>query len=192
MDPINIIVGLNIIATFGANFSGAKKGLKSTVTEVRERPVSYLQRWPLAMATLALAALIFAVFGIGTLTYDPAYYNFRLAGLIVYLLFSWFQIYSYKSLGEYYAQDILIFKNHQIVDKGPYRIIRHPHYMSQILIDIAGGVATLSYVVIVIAAVEIPLIIKRALLEEKILAKHFKDDFSSYKKRTGFMFPFVG
>ena len=42
MDPINIIVGLNIIASFGANLTGAKKGLKSTVTPVKERPKTYL------------------------------------------------------------------------------------------------------------------------------------------------------
>jgi len=192
MDPINIIVGLNIIATFGANFSGAKKGLKSTVMEVREKPVTFLQKLPLTLATIALAALIFGVFQIGTFTYSDSNYNIRAAGLIIYLVFSWMQIYSYKSLGDNYAQDIIIFKNHQLVNKGPYNVIRHPHYLSQILMDLGGAAATLSYVVLVFALVEIPFIIKRALLEDKILEKHFKDDYKSYKKKTGFMIPFIG
>lgn len=192
MDPLNIIVGLNIIATFGANFSGAKKGLKSTVMEVREKPVTFLQKLPLTLATIALAALIFGVFQIGTLTYSDANYNVRVTGLIIYLIFSWMQIYSYKSLGDNYAQDILIFKNHRLVNKGPYNIIRHPHYLSQILMDLGGAAATLSYIVFILAIIEIPFIIKRALLEDKILEKHFKDDYKSYKKKTGFMIPFIG
>jgi protein-S-isoprenylcysteine O-methyltransferase Ste14 len=192
MDPINIIVGLNIIATFGANFSGAKKGLKATLMEVRERPVSNLQKVPVFLATLTLVALILGVFEVGTFSYDPILFPYRVAGLVIYLIFSWLQIYSYKSLGDNYAQDILIYKNHQLVRKGPYRIIRHPHYMSQILIDIGGGLATFSYVVLVLALIEIPFIIKRAIFEEKILEKFFKEDFKTYKQKTGFMIPFLG
>jgi protein-S-isoprenylcysteine O-methyltransferase Ste14 len=192
MDPINIIVGLNIIATFGANLSGAKKGLKSSIMEVREKPVSNLQKIPLTLATLTLLGLILGVFQVGTLSYDPWMYNLRISGLAVYLLFSWMQIYSYKSLGDNYAQDILIYKNHQLVNKGPYHIIRHPHYMSQILMDLGGGFATGSYIVIALTLIEIPFIIKRAVFEEKILEKHFRDDYKSYKKKTGFMIPFIG
>jgi protein-S-isoprenylcysteine O-methyltransferase Ste14 len=192
MDPINIIVGLNIIATFGANLSGAKKGLKSTLMEVRERPISNLQKIPIAIATLTLVALILGVFQVGTLEYTNQMSPYRISGLVIYLFFSWFQIYSYRSLGDNYAQDILIYKNHQLVNKGPYRIIRHPHYMSQILIDIGGGLATLSYIVVILALIEIPYIIKRAIFEEKILEKYFKDDFKIYKQKTGFMIPFIG
>src|SRR3989339_468088 len=105
MDPINIIIGLNVIASFGANLTGAKKGLKSTVTPVKERPKSYLQKLPLVLATLSLVALILAVFQIGTLNYaENAHLNFfRFAGLFAYLCFSWTQIWAYKSLGENYS-----------------------------------------------------------------------------------------
>jgi protein-S-isoprenylcysteine O-methyltransferase Ste14 len=192
MDPINIIVGLNLIATFGANFSGAKKGLKSTVMEVREKPVSNLQKIPIVLATLTLIGLILGVFQVGTLSYEPWMNNYRIAGLVVYLLFSWMQIYSYKSLGDSYAQDILIYKNHQLVNKGPYHTIRHPHYLSQILMDLGGGIATASYIVIFLTIIEIPYIVKRAMFEEKIMEKHFKDQFQVYKQKTGFMIPFIG
>ena len=37
MDPVNIIILLNVIATFGANVTGAKRGLKSTVAEIKEK-----------------------------------------------------------------------------------------------------------------------------------------------------------
>jgi protein-S-isoprenylcysteine O-methyltransferase Ste14 len=192
MDPINIIIGLNVIATFGANLSGAKKGLKSSIMEVREKPVSNLQKVPLTLATLTLLALILGVFQVGTLPYEGWMFNLRVSGLVIYLLFSWFQIYSYKSLGDNYAQDILIYKNHQLVNKGPYHVVRHPHYMSQILMDIGGGIATLSYLLILLTLIEIPFIIKRAVFEEKILEKYFKDDFRTWKKKTGFMIPFIG
>ena len=113
MDPINIIVGLNIIATFGANVGGAKKGFKSTVIASKEKPKTYLQSLPLVLSTLTLIALIFSIFQIGTFPYQNSLKNFRLIGLIIYLIFSWMQIWAYKSLGESYSQEVLIFKNHK-------------------------------------------------------------------------------
>jgi len=194
MDPINIIVGLNIIASFGANLTGAKKGLKSTVTPVKERPKTYLQKLPLVLAMLSLVALILAVFQIGTLSYSENSHlnNFRLAGLFVYLCFSWIQIWAYKSLGESYSQDMVIFKDHKLADKGPFKVIRHPQYLSQILVDLGGALATLSIIVLPLAIIQLPVLIMRAIYEEKLLSKHFKSEFDTYKKNRGFMIPFVG
>jgi protein-S-isoprenylcysteine O-methyltransferase Ste14 len=192
MDPINIIILLNIIASFGANLTGAKKGLKSTVTPVKERPKTYLQKLPLVFATITLVVLILSVFQVGTLNYSEnlRLNNYRIIGLIVYLIFSWIQIWAYKSLGESYSQDMVIFKDHKLADRGPFKIIRHPQYLSQILVDLGGGFATLSYILIPIAIIQVPILIMRAIFEEKLLSKHFKEEFEQYKKSRGFMIPF--
>ncbi len=193
MDPINIIIGLNIIATFGANLTGAKKGLKSTVTPVKERPKTYLQKLPLIMATITLVLLILSIFQVGTLNYAENNHlnNFRIAGLIIYLCFSWIQIWAYKSLGDSYSQDMVIFKDHKLTGKGPFKIIRHPQYLSQILVDLGGTFATLSFILLPFAVAQIPILIMRAIFEDKLLAKHFKNEFDAYKKNRGFMIPFI-
>jgi len=192
MDPINIFVGLNLVATFGANISGAKRGLKEKVTVHKEKPKTYLQKFPLILSALSIIAIILGVFQIGTLEYKPEYEKARLLGLALYIAFSWFQIWAYKTLGESYSQDILILKDHKLITSGPFKFIRHPQYFAQILMDIGGGIATLSYIVIIIALIEIPFLIMRALLEEKILAKHFREKYSDYKSKSSFMFPFLG
>lgn len=192
MDPINIIVLLNIIATFGANITGAKRGLKSTVAEIREKPKTFLQKFPPVVSTLSLIALIIAVFQIGTLTYAEEYNTIRYIGLAVYLVFSWIQVWSFKTLGDNYSQDIMIKKKHELVTKGPFKLIRHPQYFCQILVDIGGALAALSYIVSGFALIEIPIYIMRASVEDKLLAKYFGDEFIQYKKRSGFFLPFIG
>jgi len=192
MDPINIIVGLNILATFGANVSGAKKDLKSKIGATKEKPKTYLQKLPVVLSTLTLIGLIVSVFQIGTLEYLDKYNTIRYVGLAVYVIFSWIQVWAYRTLGENYSQDILIKKNHQLIKKGPFKIVRHPQYLSQILIDLGGAAATLSFIVAPIAIIQIPFILFRASLEDKLLAKHFSDEFAAYKKRSGFIFPFIG
>lgn len=192
MDPINILVGLNVIATFGAHYSGAKKGFRSAVGAAKEKPKSFLQTVPVYLSTLSLVAIILGVFKIGTLEYIPAYEMIRIIGLIVFIVFSWIQVFSIKTLGENYSQEIVILKNHKLVTNGIFRIIRHPQYVSQVLMDLGAAVALLSYVVFPLAIIEIPFLIMRASLEEKMLEKYFKDDFKSYKKKSGFFIPFIG
>lgn len=192
MDPINIIIGINILATFGANISGAKQGFKSSITQVKEKPRTYLQQLPTTLATISLILLIISLFQVGTLPYHENNFVLRLAGLALYLVFSWVQIWSYKTLGTNYSQDIVVLQKHQLVTKGIYSVVRHPHYLSQIIIELSVAAATLSYLVAPLALAQIPFLYLRAKREEQLLQKHFKQDFEVYKKKTGFFIPFLG
>lgn len=192
MDPINIFIAINIIATFAANVGGAKKGVKDKVAVFRDKPKTYLQTLPLAISTVNLLILILAVFQIGTLNYEQKYLTLRIIALIVYLIFSWIQIWSFKTLGEYYSQEIAIRKEHKIISAGSYKIIRHPQYLSQIFVDLAGAIATLSFVLFPLALIQIPFLVLRAKEEEKLFLKYFPEEFRTYKEKSGFMLPFIG
>lgn len=192
MDPINILLGLNVIATFGAHYSGAKTGFRSAVGAAKERPKSGLQKLPVYLSTLALIAVILGIFKIGTMDYLPSYETARIVGLIFFLVFSWVQVLSVKTMGENYSQEILILKNHKLVTTGIFSVVRHPQYLSQILMDLGAAAALLSYIVLPIALLEIPFLIMRAVMEEKLLVKYFKDEFTAYKKKSGFIIPFIG
>lgn len=195
MDPINLLVAINLFVSMSANFSGAKKGLKTSITKVVERPATSLQKTPPNIAALILVLTIVSVFKIGTLPaeIEQEYQILRIVGLAMFVVFSWVQVWAYKTLGKNYAQDIVIMKEHNLVTKGIYRLIRHPQYISQMLSDLGAGLALMSYLVLpLVLIVEIPLFIMRAIVEEKMLRKHFGESFVSYKKHSGFMIPFIG
>lgn len=195
MDPINILVAINLFVSMSANFSGAKKGLKTSITKVVERPVTFLQKAPPNVAALVLVLIILSVFKIGTLQaeLEKEFQIYRIIGLAMFVVFSWIQVLSYKTLGKNYAQDIVIMKEHNLVREGVYRFVRHPQYISQLLSDLGAGLALTSYLVIpLVVFVEIPLFILRAVVEEKMLRKHFGESFVSYKKHSGFIIPFIG
>lgn len=192
MDPLNILAGLNLVVSFGANISGAKKGLKSTFTAVKERPQTYLQKLPVVLSTVILFAFILGIFQVGTLEYEEKFSGIRIFGLIIYISFSWLQVWAYKTLGDNYSQEMVIFKEHNLIRKGPFKLIRHPQYLSQIVMDTGAGLLTLSYIVIPLAIIQIPILIMRASVEEKMLSKHFKDEFVEFKRKTGFILPYIG
>jgi len=195
MDPINLFTAINLFVTMSANFSGARKGFKTSITKVAERPKTYLQKLPPNLAALILVLIILGVFNVGTMTdlYKAQFYIFRIIGLAIFIVFSWIQIWSYKLLGSYYSQDVIIQKNHKIITSGIYGFIRHPQYLSQILSDLGAAIALMSYIALpIVLLLEIPLFIMRAILEEKLFKKHFGEEYLSYKNKSGFMIPFIG
>ncbi|MGE5400560.1 MAG: methyltransferase family protein [Ignavibacteriales bacterium] len=195
MDPINILVGINLLATLGANLGGAKKGIINTPAVVVDRPRTYLQSIPPNVAVVILVFIILSIFQVGTLDYKKftSHNSLRIFGLFLYVAFSWFQIWAYKALGDNYSQDIQIKKNQILITSGPFKYIRHPQYLGQILADLGASMALLSYIVMpLVLFLEIPLIVLRAIEEERLLAKHFREKFDNYRKKTGFLLPFIG
>ena len=77
-----------------------------------------------------------------------------------------------------------------LVTSGPYRIIRHPLYLSMIIsiFGIALGMRSL-WGLVGTFFVFIPLCILRAKVEEAHLAQVFEEDWEAYTRRTHFMFP---
>ncbi len=139
--------------------------------------------------------IILGIFGIGTvwINNNNQFQIIRIIGLICFALFSWLQIVAYRSLGDSYAPDIVVLKNHKLQTRGVYRFIRHPQYLGQLLSDLSAGIALMSFVVVpMVLLLELPLFIIRAYEEEKILTNYFKDEYKSYKKKSGFFLPFVG
>lgn len=192
MDPLNIIIGLNIIATFGANVGAAKKGVRDKVGVFKDKPKTYLQTLPLVFSIITLIILIISLFQVGTLEYTQENQIIRVIGLVFYIVFSWVQIWATKVLGHNYSQDVAIKKDHKLITNGPFKIVRHPQYLSQFLMDLGGAAATLSFVLAPLALLQIPFLFMRASLEDKLLEKHFGETFKDFKKKTGQIIPFIG
>jgi len=195
MDPINLLVAFNLFASMTANIGGAKKGFKVSVTGVAERPKTFLQKLPPNVSAVVVLLSLLGIFGLGTFqTEGPEeFINIRVIGLVLFIIFSWVQVWVYKSLGKDYSQEIVVLKTHNLHTTGAYKLIRHPQYVCQLLSDLGIGIALMSYLAVpVVVLIEIPLFIMRAAYEDRLLAKHFGEEFSAYKKRSGFMFPFIG
>ncbi len=193
MDAINIFCGIVLFVSMASNLTGAKKGLKSSISQHKEKPKSYLQKYPVNISAIILVITIVGVFDIGTIKLDAKYDVYRLISLILFAISSYMQVFSYKTLGENYSQEVVILKNHKLITTKVYKLVRHPQYFFQIVSDLCVGVALVSYIVIpLVLLVELPMFILRAKLEEKLLLKYFGNEFILYKSKSGFFVPFIG
>ncbi|MEJ5306190.1 MAG: isoprenylcysteine carboxylmethyltransferase family protein [Ignavibacteria bacterium] len=187
---INLIIIINIVLTFSANIPLASFSFKKKLQPVLTRANSYLQNYPKLISAIIFLLIIAGLFGFGRVEIENPNFNFvRIIAALMYTLFSWIQIYSAKQLGEFYSPDIVVYKNHKVIDKGLYKFIRHPFYISQILQDIFAGIALSNWIILLITIVlEVPLYVARANVEEKLLLRNL-DEYKDYQNRVGKWFP---
>jgi protein-S-isoprenylcysteine O-methyltransferase Ste14 len=85
-----------------------------------------------------------------------------------------------------------VLKDHKVVDRGPYRLIRHPGYSGTIITMLGIGLAIQSLVGVLILLVISGVVYGyRIWVEEKALVKGLGDQYVEYMHRTKRIIPYV-
>lgn len=97
---------------------------------------------------------------------------FQVMGFIIFLAGIAFRLWAVKTLGKIYSHMVRKVDEHEIIDSGPYRYIRHPAYAGMILANLGIVIFFFNEVtLLVFLLVLLPAIIFRILIEEKTLFK---------------------
>jgi protein-S-isoprenylcysteine O-methyltransferase Ste14 len=78
-----------------------------------------------------------------------------------------------------------------LLEGGPYRIVRHPRYLSLIVSHVAFALALASVLSWALLPVWLVFILRRARLEEAHRRKLFGADYAAYSRRTARLIPSV-
>ena len=82
---------------------------------------------------------------------------------------------------------------HSLVNEGPYRLVRHPFYVSYSIFWLGWAVATWSFWAIPSVVILLWLYISAARMEERNFAvSPLSAEYEEYSKRTGFFLPRLG
>lgn len=94
------------------------------------------------------------------------------------------------TLKEQWTTVVVVSDNHKLVESGIYKFIRHPIYAA-ILLELLGfGIALANLMSIIILLVpNLVSLTYRIYVEEKLLEKHFGNDYTSYEHRTKRLIP---
>jgi protein-S-isoprenylcysteine O-methyltransferase len=94
------------------------------------------------------------------------------------------------TLGRFFTVDVTIEKDHELVERGPFRWIRHPSYTG-VLVAFVGFALTLrNWAAILIVLVPIfAAFIRRMNVEEEALRGALGDRYAEYVKRTKRLVP---
>ena len=98
---------------------------------------------------------------------------------------------SRKILAGNWSANVEFKKEHQLVERGPYRFVRHPIYSSLLLMCFGAALVTNRLVPLLsLALIFIGFLIKLRQ-EERLLRRHFPEQYPAYQRRTKMLIPFV-
>jgi protein-S-isoprenylcysteine O-methyltransferase Ste14 len=95
-------------------------------------------------------------------------------------------------LGRFFKFTVVVQVDHQVVDTGPYRLIRHPSYTGLLMIELGLGIALGTW--LSIPACLLPPLVAfsiRLLTEEQVLARELGEPYRAYMARTKRLIPGV-
>lgn len=92
------------------------------------------------------------------------------------------------NLGEFYCQREEIQEDHQVVESGPYRYVRHPIFVSFFAIGTGMLLVNPSLVTIIIVGGAFRLFTQSARRDEEMLSEHVPG-YEEYMERTPRFFP---
>src|SRR5712692_11910542 len=83
-------------------------------------------------------------------------------------------------------------QDHQLVERGPFRFVRHPMYTGLILVYVGIGWAAQSWAAVVLVSLATAIFGSyRIPVEEKALISEFGEQYISYSKRVKRLIPFI-
>jgi protein-S-isoprenylcysteine O-methyltransferase len=101
------------------------------------------------------------------------------------------RIWSMRVLGRDYTRALRTRGEQTLIDRGPYRAIRHPGYLGSILVWTGSRLAVNWLIATITAALLIAVYCRRIRAEEDMLEDHFGEAYVSYKTRTWRLVPLL-
>lgn len=100
-------------------------------------------------------------------------------------------IWSRKILGAEWSQDVELKQGHKLVERGPYRFMRHPVYTGHLLMGLGTAIASGLVVAFVgLASFAAGFWIKLNQ-EERLLLRGFPNEYPAYKARVKALIPYI-
>ena len=92
-------------------------------------------------------------------------------------------------LGEYWSARVTLKEGHQLIRTGPYRFVRHPIYTGMLLGSVGTALVVGEWRGVLAVVMLLAAHSRKAMREESMLTREFREEYKAYRKQTGFLFP---
>src|SRR5512136_447974 len=114
------------------------------------------------------------------------------AGIALLAAGSLLRRYCFRILGKYFTPAVTVRVGQPVIDRGPYRWIRHPGYTAGFIMFLGIGLALGNWLGLAIFFLEIGVVYsQRIKAEEKALLDTLGEPYRAYMARTKRFIPFV-
>ena len=116
----------------------------------------------------------------------------RWVGLVLAVAGVAFALWAMRTLGRHFDVELEVHEGHEVIERGPYALVRHPIYTGLALHFIGACLATGN--VLLIAGTlggSFPAFYLRAAAEERLLSGRLGPAYAAYARRVPMLVPFL-
>lgn len=145
--------------------------------------------WLVITASVAAGIYVARHWPIGTLAHGRAVAYAGVALFVAGLVLRWWAI---ITLGRFFTVDVTIEKDHELVERGPFRVVRHPSYSGVLLAFVGFALALGNWAALLVVLLPIFVaFIYRMKVEEEALSAALGSRYLEYMQRTKRLVPLV-
>jgi protein-S-isoprenylcysteine O-methyltransferase len=115
----------------------------------------------------------------------------RVIGVVVCVFGLCLTIWARSTLGRNWSSNVTFKQGHELVKTGPYRFVRHPIYMGLLVMCLGAAIEIgrlRCFLSLVVVGIGFWIKLKQ---EERLMLRHFPDEYPNYQKRVKALVPFV-
>jgi protein-S-isoprenylcysteine O-methyltransferase Ste14 len=188
MDPkIIIIIAVPYIDGFFEVFLNLRQRRKSNLTTSNDKGSLWLL-YSLITVGYALSFSIGAT-KIGRIYYWNTFFAIGMALIGIGLMI---RIHSILTLKQFFTYSVAKVENHEIIETGLYKFIRHPGYLGQLIIFIGISTSISNWLSILVMMIPITLgYLYRTKVEERFMIEQMGENYLNYQERTKRIIPMI-
>ena len=95
----------------------------------------------------------------------------------------------HRELGRFWSVYLELKSDHQLIESGPYRWVRHPMYTALIIHSVGLGFVAANGLLLTLGVLRSTMLLIRIPREEAMLTARFGDQYRQYVMRKGLLFP---
>jgi len=153
------------------------------------------ERWSLAVVVATIVGALFVALRLArwhVTTIGAGRWLFFVLGLVLMATGTAVRAWAVVVLGRYFTVEVRVQPGQTVVDRGPYRWVRHPAYTGLIVFLVGVGLALTNWLsLIVLAVVPTAGLLVRIRSEERVLDAALGEDYRRYALGRRRLFPGV-
>lgn len=103
-----------------------------------------------------------------------------------------FRAWSIRVLAQQFTVDVSVRPDHELVRRGPYRLLRHPSYTGALATFLGFALALGTWASLLVVMLPVTLaFLHRIRIEERVLSEAFPQAYPAYARDTWRLLPFV-
>jgi protein-S-isoprenylcysteine O-methyltransferase Ste14 len=118
--------------------------------------------------------------------------TFFAIGVVLIVIGLTIRILSILTLKQHFTYSVATIEDHELIETGLYKSIRHPGYLGQLLIFIGIATSLSNWLSIVLMMIPIAIgYIYRMRIEERFMTEQMGESYLNYKNRTKRLIPMI-